>query len=201
MHNKTQHPEYPTMSLPNVDVCIATFRRPDDLGILLNSLEAQILHNICMRIIIIDNDAAGSAAALVKEKSAISKWPVSYAIEPVQGISYARNRALDIATGDYIAFLDDDEYVNPDWLQNLYDALKFYQADIVAGSLVKLLPDTAPSWIKLNPIYLPHNRPSGTQLKYCATGNVLFAVAALDNPPLRFDTTFALTGGSHWLEP
>ena len=44
---------------------------------------------------------------------------VQYVQTDEKGVSYARNIALDIASGDYIAFVDDDDYVSPSYLEEL----------------------------------------------------------------------------------
>ena len=46
------------------------------------------------------------------------------------GVSSAWNAGLDNATGDYIAFVDGDDWVDKDYIQELYNALKKYDADI-----------------------------------------------------------------------
>ena len=43
-------------------------------------------------------------------------FKMRYVLEGEQGISAARNRAIDEAVGDYLAFLDDECIVSPDWL-------------------------------------------------------------------------------------
>ena len=50
--------------------------------------------------------------------------------QPNQGVSKARNAALDVARGDYLAFIDSDDLVKPDFLQILYENLVKYDADI-----------------------------------------------------------------------
>lgn len=48
------------------------------------------------------------------------------------GLSDARNVGLDIACGEYIAFVDSDDYIKPEMLEKLYSALVTTQADIAA---------------------------------------------------------------------
>jgi glycosyltransferase involved in cell wall biosynthesis len=51
-----------------------------------------------------------------------------------QGVAVARNKGLEAARGDYFAFVDPDDLLPPDALQNLYDAAVKHQADIVKGN-------------------------------------------------------------------
>lgn len=51
------------------------------------------------------------------------------------GLGYARNSGLDIATGEYIAFVDSDDYVTEDMCEKLMSAAMKYNADIVYGGI------------------------------------------------------------------
>ncbi len=49
-----------------------------------------------------------------------------------KGLCGARNTGLEAATGEYLSFIDSDDYILPDMFEYLYDNLKKYQADITA---------------------------------------------------------------------
>jgi succinoglycan biosynthesis protein ExoM len=174
-----------------VDVCIATFRRPLILAALLESLRAQNLDGIAMRIVVVDNDREQSAQQVVEQFRADSGLPVVYAVEPQQNIALARNRALQLVEADYFAFVDDDETVSPGWLQALLDSVVRYDADLVFGPVLSTLPADAPSWAR-NCFHRPR-RPTGSLLQYGGAGNMLARRAVVGQA--RFDPTFGLTGG------
>ena len=102
-----------------IDICVCTYRRP--------ALE-ETLHSIGMlnvpdgaavRVIVADNDAVPSARDLVYRMASLLPFNVSYVHCPASNISLARNACLETATGDLMAFVDDDETVSPDWLIEL----------------------------------------------------------------------------------
>ncbi len=47
------------------------------------------------------------------------------------GVSVARNIGISISTGDYIVFVDSDDYINPDMLKELYNYINKYNTDMV----------------------------------------------------------------------
>lgn len=57
------------------------------------------------------------------------------------GVSAARNDALDMASGDMIAFADADDYYEPDMLKNLYEDMVRYDADMVSCGYFEEYPD------------------------------------------------------------
>lgn len=57
------------------------------------------------------------------------------------GLSAARNAGLDCATGEYIAFIDSDDWVHPEYLERLYRALVDAQADLALCSLLTVCDD------------------------------------------------------------
>lgn len=73
---------------------------------------------------------------------------MSYTREERQGSSYARNKGVELAQGEIVVFLDDDEIVPANWLAEL---LKPYADDeriaCIGGRIIPVFPnDTYPSW-------------------------------------------------------
>ena len=92
------------MKKETISVCIPTFKRPLLLERLLISIrEQQTLGEFNVSIVVVDNDRDGSARETVR-KFARGRMRVCYENEPVQNISLARNRAVLLSRGEYVAF-------------------------------------------------------------------------------------------------
>lgn len=178
-----------------VDVCIVTFQRPAALGRLLESLVT--LRSDCLsRLIVVDNDAAASARAVVDAYRPSFKMGIEYHIEPQQGVTFARNRVLDLVRSQYFAFVDDDEVVSENWLTELLKTAHQYQADVVLGPVQRRLPNEAPTWAHAHPCFKPKARDTGTIVQTGGAGNALIRTSLVTTPPgMRFNDEYARTGG------
>jgi len=181
---------------PEINVCVATYKRPALLQKLLRSLSAQDTGGeFSFTVIVADNDAQRSAEAVVHEFNA-SGQQVIYAVEPEQNISLARNKSLSQATGDYIATIDDDISADPHWLLNLYRASTFYQADVVHGPVVPEFHPRTPAYVRESGVFTRPDPPTGATEGYIlATGNSLFRRALIEGVATPFDPRFGRTGG------
>lgn len=186
-------------TVPEISVCICTFKRPSALQSLLESLSRQSLHPQLFEIIIVDNDENGSAAGVVKvfKKSHIDR-SIVYAIECQRGISYARNKTVKLSRGKLLAFIDDDEVAHPHWLSNLLMQIELDQSDAVFGPVLPKYPENTPSWIIQSNFFERPRFQSGAILKWndTRTGNALIkAKWARRRYPSPFKSELALTGG------
>lgn len=182
--------------MPTVSVCIATYRRNEQLRALLDDLLDQ--ERLPEQIVVVDNDAAGGAGSVISEYRRACLAPrLTYDVQPEPNIALTRNRTVGLATEDWLAFIDDDERAPRDWLRKLMEAALTYGADGVLAPVEPRVPDTAPPWIRRGSFYdFPHQR-SGEPvlLNRMRFGNVL-----LRGEPLRaehgpFDPSFGLTAG------
>ncbi|MCD2448857.1 glycosyltransferase family 2 protein [Methylicorpusculum oleiharenae] len=179
----------------NIDICIATYKRQELLGKLLKSLSKQTLINsIKLRIIIIDNDPEQSARLTVENFFYDKDIVYIYDVQPKKNISLTRNKALDFVTADYLAFIDDDEWAVPNWLNLLLNASQQYNADIVFGPVLPQFPEDTPEWILKGGFFYRNNK-TGAVLTHGASGNVLIRAPKAFKNTLYFDPKYGLTGG------
>ena len=184
--------------LPQVDVCICTFRRPALLDRLLFDLaQLESKRRFTYSVFVVDNDAEQSARATVTKFAATHQLSVSYDVEPVQNIALARNRVLQQGKGDFVALIDDDEVPSQNWLHALFSTCEATQADGVLGPVLPQFPEDIPAWFKRAGLYDFRKRyPTGSKLHWpeCRTGNALIRREVIRSLPGPFAEEFG-TGG------
>jgi succinoglycan biosynthesis protein ExoM len=178
-----------------VSVCIATYQRLDRLAALLDDLNQQVL--LPDEVVVVDNDADASARPIVESRRAGASFPMHYEVQPVKNIALTRNRTVACSSGDWLAFIDDDERAPAEWLQGLVDAAREYCADGVLGPVVPVVPSNAPAWIRRGAFYAWARMPTGTTIPInkLRFGNVLLRGSLLRTDPPPFDPAYGLTGG------
>jgi succinoglycan biosynthesis protein ExoM len=184
------------ISSVKLSVCIATYRRPDRLDALLGDLERQDLPPD--EIIVVDNDAAGSAREVIERRiNAGSPLKLVYEVQPERNISLTRNRTVHRASGDWLAFVDDDERAPRAWLQQLMEATERFGADGILAPVEPQIPSSAPEWIRRGRFYDWPRLPSGTEVpaENLRFGNALLRGSTLRAEPGPFDPEFKLSTG------
>jgi len=91
-----------------LSILVCTYNRKDFLQLCLDSIIEQTKYysEKEIEIIVIDNNSKDGTKNLVEQYKTIT--PITYYIEEEQGLSHARNAGINIANGNYIAFIDDD---------------------------------------------------------------------------------------------
>ena len=181
----------------HITVCICTFRRPEFLGYLLEKLKNQITKNkFSYSLLIVDNDLHESGRQVVEDFRRNTIVTINYYVEPEQNIALARNMAVKNAIGEFIVFIDDDEFPNPRWLFDLYAAYLEYEADGILGPVLPYYLHTPPKWITEGRFHERPSHTSGTVLQWTETrtGNVLLRRELFDDNDEPFKATFGRGG-------
>jgi glycosyltransferase involved in cell wall biosynthesis len=184
-------------TMPHITVCICTYRRPTFLKRLLEELQEQTTANrFTLSVVVCDNDVEHSAAAIVAAARQSASIEITYSWEPRKNIALARNKALAHAHGNFIAFIDDDEFPADDWLLKLMEACNEYRADGVLGPVRPHFESPPPSWVVRGRFCERPEHATGRRMPWdeCRTGNVLFRKQILDGIAQPFTPEFG-TGG------
>jgi hypothetical protein len=145
-------------------------------------------------LVVVDNDADGANAL---PANIAMPFPTVYRVERNRGLAAVRNACLDHAPADadVIAFLDDDEWVEPQWLDALLAMHQASGADIVQGPVRPVFAATVPAWLAGTHYHSVGPFVDGAELSHGATGNVLIMRAALVRSGARFHASFDRSGG------
>lgn len=166
----------PAVSMPHINVCVCTFKRPALLKRLLEALRVQETdEQFSFSILVVDNDRSESAKAIVEQFGSGQSPTVSYAVEPRQNIALARNKAVQHASGDFVAFIDDDEFPIAGWLITLYKTCVNFNVDGVLGPVKPHFDEAPPPWLVKGQFYERPTYPTGFVIDWRKgrTGNVL----------------------------
>ena len=104
-----------------VSVIMPLYNRADMVGESIESLLAQTYNN--WELIIADSDSQDNSLAVAKEYAAKDSRVKVFSLD-CRGVSFARNKCLDEAVGDYVCFLDSDDVINPKLIETLVTSMQ-----------------------------------------------------------------------------
>jgi succinoglycan biosynthesis protein ExoM len=182
-----------------VTICVITYQRPEGLKRLLAGLGKLEFKQLQpeIHVVVVDNDESGLAFRFCDQLASTYPWVLTACIEPRRGISYARNRAIATASldSDFIAFIDDDEVPEPNWLEQLLLTQIQHHADVVHGPVLPHFQPDAPAWVIRGRFFENRRLPTGHLLEAAYTNNVLMRADLVKGQNIVFQERFALTGG------
>ena len=181
----------------HITVCICTYKRPELLKRLLSKLELQQTdERFDFSVVVVDNDKLGSAHQTVSDYTRQSKISINYFIEPEQNIAMARNKTIENATGDYVAFIDDDEFPENRWLLNLYNAIQHYKVDGILGPVLPYFEISPPNWVIKGKFFERYAPETGQVLDWqnTRTGNALLKKELFIKESMWFDPSYGSGG-------
>jgi glycosyltransferase involved in cell wall biosynthesis len=112
----------------------------------LDSLLEKQRSAICFEVIVVDNASTDDTREVVEPYT--RRDNVRYVVEEELGLSHARNAGWRNASGQYVAFLDDDGEVSEDWLDGYLDAFTAHpDAAACGGRIIPRYAVAKPAWI------------------------------------------------------
>lgn len=185
------------MTSHSLTVAVLTYHRHPEIATIVPALLEHVAaaeeRGYRTDLLIVDNDAEGGARPVVAPYLGDG---VRYVVEPVPGISAARNRALDEAGGrDLLVFIDDDELPRDGWLVRLLETRERAAAVGVAGAVHSVFDGELDPWLAAGGFFQRDCLPTGTRIPRAATNNLLVDLHVTRAHDLRFDAAFGLSGG------
>jgi len=180
----------PNKKLEHISVCVCTYKRRELLTRLVREVAKQQTEGMfTFSMVVADNDPDKSGESTVADLQAETPFEIKYCWEPNRGIAWARNRVVSNASGDYLAFIDDDEFPSPVWLNTLYKTCREYMTDGAFGPVKRHFDVSPPRWMLKSKFYDRRVNPTGTPVEWqeARTGNVLLrrSVVGEDSAPFR----------------
>ncbi len=120
--------------MTKVSIIVPVYNVEKYLSECLESLISQTLSDI--EIICINDGSEDSSVKILEEYAQKDKRIVVINQEN-SGLSAARNTGMRFANGEYIGFVDSDDWIDSDFYEKLYNSAKNNDADIVVASIIR----------------------------------------------------------------
>lgn len=132
--------------MTDFSVAIRLYNGAAILPRILEALQAQVLStDFEWEIIVVDNNSADGTADIVYHyQQTWTRCPLKYVLEPQQGASFARKRAILEAQGTWIGFLDDDNVPSLHWVDAAYNFGRTHPQAAAFGGQIHPCYETPP---------------------------------------------------------
>jgi glucosyl-dolichyl phosphate glucuronosyltransferase len=131
-----------------ISVAICTYNREKYLPQLFASIEKQTLALDRFEVVLVNNNSPGNTAELFQDfQRKNPTLQTRYCEEAQQGLSFSRNHAIQHANFQLITFLDDDAFIDENYLAVLVDEFENSPATMAIGGKILLhYEDKIPKW-------------------------------------------------------
>ena len=109
------------MTTPLISVIVPVYRVEEYLERCVKSILSQTYKNL--EVILVDDGSPDQCPAIC-DACAEKDARVKVIHQEIKGLSGARNAGIDAASGEYLAFVDSDDYVSPHFIEELYQLLQ-----------------------------------------------------------------------------
>lgn len=139
----------PASAPVDVSVVISTFNRAHVLPRALESVLDQRVHGgFAYEAIVVDNNCSDETRAIIERYRQAHPGRLRYVFEPHPGASHGRNAGVEVARAPIVAFTDDDNVVDRDWVQTTKRLLDAHpEVAAVGGKVLAHWPCAVPAWL------------------------------------------------------
>lgn len=186
-----------SIDLPLISIIIPTMYRPAGLEKAFLSAASQSIIGYNIEIIVADNSPDLSAKEQTRNLFKLTGLKTYYISVPEPGVANVRNAALSVASGRFIAFLDDDQEAAPDWLSFMVSQCRRDKTSAVFSQIVSRSKVKDKNFLSKLDFFsrLHNNKPSGLTGKFYGCGASLVDLSLIDPTLIEFDTARNQTGG------
>lgn len=168
-----------------VSIIVCCYNIAEYIEKCLQSICNQTLKDI--EIIVVDDNSTDNTIEIVKRY--VSKYSnVKYLSAEKKGVSAARNQALRIAQGEYVGFVDGDDYIDKTMYEKMYNAAIINNSDIVGCDALAVYPHKK--------VYIPSKMYDGQSIDdllingYVAVWNKIYKRDILENIEFNEELSF-----------
>lgn len=145
-NEKIESGENYLMNAPIITVIICCYNGESRIGTVLEKIISQDqVERFVREVIVVDNCSTDRTKEIILEYSEQSvQIPIRYVYENHSGLSHARKKGITECTTEWIAFLDDDNYIEDKWFEYVYDYIdKHPKVGVFNGAVIPLLLEEA----------------------------------------------------------
>lgn len=126
------------VNMPNLSIIIPIYNSSEYLNSCINSVLHQTFTDY--ELILIDDGSSDDSADICRNFARyVNK--IIFVHQENQGVSCARNKGIELAQGKWITFIDSDDWIESDYLENLVNAIPSEYCEIISSGLVKHFSD------------------------------------------------------------
>lgn len=127
-----------------VSVIVPVYNVEEYIRECIKSIQVQTYSNL--EIIVVNDGTKDKSIEIIKDLIETDSR-IRVISQPNQGLSAARNTGIENATGKYVAMIDSDDKIKPDFIKHLFDVADSQNADIVRGSFRDFEGNIPRGWI------------------------------------------------------
>lgn len=160
--------------MDKVSIIVPCYNADATIQRCIESLKAQTFKNI--EVLLIDDGSKDNTKKIIL-KNIENNPKFKYIYKENGGVSSARNLGIDKATGEYLSFIDSDDYVDRNFIESLYNSLIEYDVDFAITNVKRIYKNK----ISYNKVVNPSDI-----YKYTAPWNKLYKKELFDDYNLKF---------------